>query len=147
MPISINRGFFIPQYTILDGQLVYKKRDTNEAELNQYYDDLWESLSPERQAQELELAFAADNPPNWAAWQRQMIADREWNQVAAQGGHLVSALYALLTQVMDKPETLGTIQFVFSILSMGVSQEIKDQWVKWAKACHLPKDFVETIGK
>jgi len=84
---------------------------------------------------------------DWANWQLAMLQDAAWNQVAAQGGHLVSALYVLISQVTDKPETLGTIEFVFSILSMSVPQEIKDQWVQWAIDNNLPKDFVETIGK
>jgi hypothetical protein len=84
---------------------------------------------------------------DWANWQLAMLQDAAWNQVAAQGGHLVSALYVLISQVTDKPETLGTIEFVFSILSLSVPQEIKDQWVQWAIDNNLPKDFVETIGK
>jgi hypothetical protein len=83
--------------------------------------------------------------PDWANWQLLMLQDEKWNQVAAQGGHLVSALYVLISQVQNSPATLGNIAGLFGMLTASVPQEQKQIWADWAKTYNLPDDFVSAI--
>jgi len=138
-------GYFQPNYEVIDGEITYKKSATGDPVADKIHDDFWETLDPQTQQDQLQQSYDRNNPPDWANWQLAMLQDPAWNQIAAQGGHLVSALYVLISQIQNSPATLENIVALFQLLTKNVSQAQKQAWAKSAKAHNLPDDFVSAI--
>ena len=141
--LYLSKNATIP-YQIIEGKIEYVFNATG-TEVDNSRDAVWQSLTDEQRSEELENIYNLHNPPNWTNWQLAMLQDPVWNQVASQGGHLVSALYVLISQVQNSSATLENIVALFQLLTKGVSQEQKQAWAKLAKAHNLPDDFVSAI--